>query len=233
MTTVENLRIASHDIGAARAMADQLIALYARVYADKLADPFFSEERFAERFQAHTSRAGYALVTARIGDDLVGYAYGVPLAANSAWWSGLRKPLPAEVTRESGNRTFAVNEIMVLREWRRRGIARRLHDELLGRRPEERATLLVEQGNVPAITAYRRWGWRQIGELQPFADSPVYASMVLDLRSRSAAAGPDDPAVHPNGPAAHPGGPVPEVAAHPGGPVPEVAAHPGGPVPEA
>jgi ribosomal protein S18 acetylase RimI-like enzyme len=41
---------------------------------------------------------------------------------------------------ETGDRTFALCELMVHPEWQHRGIAHALNDELLGHRPEDRAT---------------------------------------------------------------------------------------------
>jgi GNAT superfamily N-acetyltransferase len=157
------------------------VNVYAEVYADKLGDPFFTVDRFLERFRGHTSREGYALVTCHVDAELVGYAYGLPLAADTAWWRGLRSTAPDDVRRETGRRTFALNEIMVRAPWRRHGIARGLHDALLGARAEERATLLVDPANTPARTAYLRWGWEVLGTVQPFPDAPVYDAMTIDL----------------------------------------------------
>lgn len=169
-------------------MLDGLVCVYAEIYAHKADDPFFTVERFTERLLAHSARDGYELVTAWIESTLIGYAYGVPLAAQTKWWSGLVEPVPSEFTAETGSRTFALNEIMVRANWRRHGIARQLHDELMHDRPEERATLLVEPRNLPARSAYVRWGWSQLGTLQPFPDSPVYDAMMLDLRALRSAA---------------------------------------------
>jgi ribosomal protein S18 acetylase RimI-like enzyme len=182
VTGAENLQVSHHDAAAAGSRADVLRALYAEIYADKVDDPFFSVERFGERLQTHLTRPGYALVTGELDGELVGYAYGLTLLAETQWWNGLKDPLPEEFRRETGERTFAVNEIMVRKPWRRRGIARRLHDALLDGRPEERATLLVEHDNGPAKAAYLKWGWRHVGQLQPFPDAPLYDSMVLQLR---------------------------------------------------
>jgi hypothetical protein len=51
---------------------------------------------------------------------------------------------------------------------------------LVADRPEERATLLVRQDN-PARNLYLRWGWRVVGTMKPFPDSPLMEAMVLDL----------------------------------------------------
>jgi GNAT superfamily N-acetyltransferase len=182
MTSLDELRITRLDSDGARAIAHRLTEVYADVYADRIANPFFSVERFAQRLDNHLRAPGYALVIAELAGTLTGYAYGATLRADTLWWNGMREPLPPAMTRETGRRTFALNEIMVRAPWRRHGIGRRLHDALLNGRSEERATLLVEQGNEAANAAYRRWGWRRIGYLQPFPDAPVYASMLLDLR---------------------------------------------------
>jgi ribosomal protein S18 acetylase RimI-like enzyme len=79
------------------------------------------------------------------------------------------------------DRTFGLCELIVHPDWQRRGIGHALHDELLGHRPEARATLLVSEDNSAARRAYAKWGWRKIGKLQPFPDSPNYDALVLDL----------------------------------------------------
>lgn len=186
MTNLDSLRVERHDGAAARAAAGRLIEVYAEVYAGSIANPFFSVERFAERLGNHQSAPGHALVTAELDGELIGYAYGSPLRADTQWWRGMRDPLPPDLIRETGRRTFALNEIMVRAPWRRAGVARRLHDALLADRREERATLLVEQGNAPAKAAYVRWGWRRVGYLQPFPDAPVYDSMILALDTPAA-----------------------------------------------
>jgi GNAT superfamily N-acetyltransferase len=188
MSTEPGPLLARHDAASARTMVDSLVCVYAEIYAHKADNPFFSTERFTERFLGHSSRDGYELLTAAIDGTLIGYAYGVPLAEDTGWWRGLREQVPGDLIRETGNRTFALNEIMVRANWRRRGIARQLHDELMHDRPEERATLLVEPRNVPARAAYVHWGWYQVGTLQPFPDSPVYDAMMLDLRALRSAA---------------------------------------------
>jgi GNAT superfamily N-acetyltransferase len=162
---------------------DELLAVYAEVYADKLSNPFFSPERYWERLEAYASRAGYSLVLGRLDGELIGYAMGFTLPAGSAWWRGLRTDVDPAVLVEDGQRTFALTYMMVRAAWRRRGYARALHDALLRDRPEQRAALLVLPDNVPARTAYDSWGWYQIGELQPFADAPVYDALVLDRQS--------------------------------------------------
>lgn len=172
-------------------LRQDLLEVYSEVYEDKLDDPFFSVERFWERLQAYASRVGFSLVTGRIDDHtLIGYALGYTLPDGSGWWRGMLTHVDPAILAENGLRTFALNEIMVRAQWRRRGYARALHDRLLHTRHEERATLLVEPDNMAARLAYESWGWRKIGELQPFSDAPVYDAMILDLRKNGSAQSP-------------------------------------------
>ena len=83
--------------------------------------------------------------------------------------------MPDGFTDEDGHRTFAISEIMVRDPWRRRGVARALHDELLAGNDRERATLLAEPDNGPAQAAYAAWGWTKAAELRPHWDNaPLY-----------------------------------------------------------
>jgi ribosomal protein S18 acetylase RimI-like enzyme len=160
-----------------------VIPLWEAIYADIAAeDPFFSTGRFLERFDGYTRSPGFSLCTAtQSSGEPVGLAFGYPLPPGSRWWNGLLTPMPDDFTAEDGHRTFAINEIMVIEQRRRHGIATALHRKLLNDRPESRATLLVDPDNHPARTAYLHWGWQHIGTLKPFPDSPTYESMLIPL----------------------------------------------------
>ncbi|MEV6299862.1 GNAT family N-acetyltransferase [Actinoplanes sp. NPDC051861] len=157
-----------------------MIDVYRDAYRDKLADGFLNEQRHWERIEAYASADGYALIEGRISGYMVGYALGYRLSKDAKWWNGLITEVDPSLISEDGARTFAITYMMVRNEFRRRGYARALHDELLNARPERRAALLVNPSNVPARTAYEAWGWRKIGELQPFSDAPVYDAMLKD-----------------------------------------------------
>ncbi|MGW2822762.1 hypothetical protein ACWC24_17490 [Streptomyces sp. NPDC001443] len=52
---------------------------------------------------------------------------------------------------------------------------------LLQERPEDLAVLLVD-GKHPRVQAlYEDWGFRKVGERQPFPDSPLYTIMLANL----------------------------------------------------
>jgi len=169
----------------ARAQRDTVDLVYCDAYADLIASGgvFESAEAARSRFDAYTSRDGFDLVVAYLGGEPVGQAWGWALRADSAWWEGLSAEPEPGFTTEDGTRTFAFSELMVRRQWRGRGVARALHDELLRTRREERATLLVLPGNADAYRAYTRWGWRRVGELRPgWPDAPLLDVLVLPLQ---------------------------------------------------
>ena len=171
------------DAASARPIVDDLVRVYREVYAD--GGEFDSEERYREQLDGHMGRAGWELVAAWAGGDLAGYVYGFPLARDSRWWRGLLTPAGAGAIEETGSRTFALCELMVRASWRGRGLGHALHDEILARREEERATLLVEPDNGFAVAAYTRWGWERFGKLKPGWDgAPEFDALILPLGAR-------------------------------------------------
>ncbi|HEY6422197.1 MAG TPA: GNAT family N-acetyltransferase [Pseudonocardiaceae bacterium] len=178
---VPELAIHEHDARGLHEQRQDILSVYSEANADQLDDQFYSPARYWERLAAYASRDGFGLVTGRLDAELVGYALGYPLPAGSGWWRGIRGEVDQALLTETGQRTFAFNELMVRPQWRRRGYASALHDALLRRRPEARATLLVRPDNTAAHLAYRSWGWHKIGELQPFDDAPIFDAMVLEL----------------------------------------------------
>jgi ribosomal protein S18 acetylase RimI-like enzyme len=167
--------------------------VYRRSYVDAIAsgDPFHSPQEFMRRFDAYTSRSqsGFTLVLARINGEPVGQTWGWPLPPNTGWWLDLELDDgdPAVFTAENGSRTFALSEIMVCSGHTGHGIARQLHDELLGGRPEQRATLLVDPENTRAYNTYRHWGWYKVGTLRPnWENAPTFDVLIKDLKPTTA-----------------------------------------------
>jgi ribosomal protein S18 acetylase RimI-like enzyme len=151
---------------AGRAEVDDL---YLRAYAERVAtgDRFAQPDAFMQRFDAYVANPAFDMLVAVRNGRRVGQTWGWPLNAASRWWQGLiREPEPGFVV-ENGRRTFALSEIMVDRAQTGQGIARALHDQLLGGRTEERATLLVNPANVRARDTYIRWGWSPVAQLRP------------------------------------------------------------------
>jgi GNAT superfamily N-acetyltransferase len=174
-----------HDPAEAEKILDSVIVpVYVASHQEVIDQPFYSATRFAERFPGYAKAPGFEIVIAYIDGQPVGQAFGYALPVNARWWDGLTTPVPDGFTAETGSRTFAFNELMVVPEWQGRGVAHALHDALLDGRAEERATLLVREDNDSAQRAYARWGWRKAGKAQPFPDSPHFDVMVVALPLR-------------------------------------------------
>ena len=163
--------------------AGELQALHAEVYADP---PYglTGEDAalFADRFRVQRRQPGFVLAEARSGDYLVGYAYGMPLRPSTSWWRSLTTPLPGDVSTEHPGRTFALAELLVRAPWRRQGIGRDLHDLILGKRPEERATVAVAPAAAQAQSAFQRWGWRKVARTRdPWPGLPLADVLIMTL----------------------------------------------------
>lgn len=116
-------------------------------------------------------------------DSVPDYAFGYGLPPQARWWNGLVTDVPEGFTDErDGTRSFALNELLVRAPWRGRDLGRKLVEALLAGRTEERAVALTRPDNGAIQSQYRAAGWRKVGELQPFPDSPRYDSLVIDLR---------------------------------------------------
>ncbi|SFQ47624.1 Acetyltransferase (GNAT) domain-containing protein [Actinomadura madurae] len=179
---ISDLTFSRHDPASAEGILQSVIVpVYVASHREVIDRPFYSAERFADRFSGYAKAPGFEIVIARLGEEPVGQAFGYALPPSARWWNGLTTPVPDGFTEETGSRTFALNELMVVPEWQGKGVAHALHDALLGGRAEERATLLVREDNGSAQRAYGRWGWRKIGKLRPFPDSPHFDAMILDL----------------------------------------------------
>lgn len=169
----------------AAAQLDAILPLYEQVYAEP---PYFEGPRevaeFLDRFGQQTSAPGFRLVTATSDSDIVGFTFGYLLMSNTQWWSGLLQSLPAGVTTETGHRTFVVIELAVCAPFRRRGIAAKLHAALLEGLVAERISLTVRPDAAPAQSTYASWGYRKIGQVQPWRGAPIYDAMVLNTKSR-------------------------------------------------
>ncbi|MDT0452143.1 GNAT family N-acetyltransferase [Streptomyces hesseae] len=169
----------------AAALLDGFLPAYEEVYVEA---PYNEGPRevaeFIERFQRQALRPGFRLLLARDDDEVVGFAFGYRLPADTSWWNGMFTPLPEEFTRETGERTFAIIELAVRKPRRRRGIARALHARLVDGLGVERVALTMrpEPEAAPAQRAYEAWGYVKVGRTQPWDEAPVYDAMVLGLR---------------------------------------------------
>jgi GNAT superfamily N-acetyltransferase len=159
------------------------------IYADAFAEPPHNESEddvaaAFRRFPVQTRNRSFRATLARDKDgEPVGMAYGHPLGPDTRWWDELTEPVPEEMRREDGHRTFGLMELAVRGPWRGQGIARRLHETLLDGIGAERVLLNVHPGSKAASAAYRAWGYRKIGEARPRGESAdLHDLMLLELR---------------------------------------------------
>lgn len=162
-----------HYLGPVRAT---LLQMYADVRAPLLHLPNYQVAAFAERLDRHANEPGWEAVFAYDADEPVGYVYANTLTSDDRWWKRMTDPLPAGYTDVP---TMAIKEIGVRTPWRGTGTARRIHDELLAHRTEDRVTLLVNPaaGDGKVQTLYESWGYTAINTQQPSPDSPRLTAM--------------------------------------------------------
>lgn len=177
--SVENL-----DGPAAMLAEDAFRFIYAEVFAEP---PYWETEDDVSatfrRFGSQTRKPTFRSALARSADgEPVGIAYGYPLGPNTGWWDQLTTPVPDNMRREDGHRTFGLIELAVRAPWRGRGIARRLHDAVLDGTEAERVLLNVHPESKAAVAAYRAWGYQKVGEARPWEGADLHDVMLLDLR---------------------------------------------------
>lgn len=182
------------------AAAVRAASAFRLVYAEAFAGPPYFEtgeavEAAFRRFPRQAGRPGFRAALARAEDgEPVGMAYGHPVPADTPWWRELTEPVPEEVSREDGRRTFGLMELGVRDKWRGQGVARRLHATLLGSVTAERVLLNVHPASGPASAAYRSWGYRKAGEGRPGGEgAELHDVMLLDLRRRLSGRTPHPP----------------------------------------
>jgi ribosomal protein S18 acetylase RimI-like enzyme len=158
------------------------------VYAEAFAEPPYgeSEEDVAASFRRFRSQCRKTSFVGALawdkGGEPAGMAYGYPLSHRTRWWDHLTVPVPDDMRREDGRRTFGLMELAVRSPWRRLGIARRLHQTLLQGTGADRVLLNVHPDGAPALAAYRAWGYAKVGEARPWAEADLHDVMVLNLR---------------------------------------------------
>lgn len=168
---------------AVTAAEDAFRLIYAEVFAGP---PYYETETDVaaafSRFRFQTTLVA-ALATTDDGEP-VGMAYGWRFGPQTDWWDRLTQPVPEDMRREDGRRTFGLMELAVRAPWRRQGIARRLHEALLSTVGTERVLLNVHPDNREAVTAYRAWGYSKVGDAHPWPEAPLHDVMLLRSRHR-------------------------------------------------
>src|SRR5829696_5100198 len=112
-------------------LMDELCAVYADAYGEVPGeDAAVKSSAFRDRATGALAARNYELVTARVGDELVGFVFGYSLRQERDWFAGLDPaPEPGFTDERGGERTVVLAEIEVRKAWQGKGIGRGLHDE--------------------------------------------------------------------------------------------------------
>lgn len=162
-------------------MLREILPVYVAAEAEQMYDPFYWPDKFVDRLERmYAPSRGFEMVVGRLDGKPVGFAFGTTRERSKAVWDAIGKALPDVPVPEKPEPVFLLCEINVQPNCQGRGYGRALHDALLASRRERLAFLLVHPDN-PARFAYASWGWRKVGEQQPFPDSPVFDEMVREL----------------------------------------------------
>ncbi|MET9510744.1 GNAT family N-acetyltransferase [Streptomyces flavidovirens] len=137
------------------------------------------DDEFKKKFPWFVDHWGgnpdFACVIAYDGKEAVGFAYGAPAVPEREWWREHLDPAPEK------SQTFSYSELAISPKWRKKGVAELLTRALFEGRDEDLAVLLVDIKHPRVQALYEDWGFRKVGERQPFPDSPVYAVMLAEL----------------------------------------------------
>ncbi|MEV7863182.1 GNAT family N-acetyltransferase [Streptomyces hirsutus] len=150
-----------------------LIDVHSDAYADAMDDEF--NQRFPWFVDHWGGNPDFVCVIAFDGEEPVAFAYGAPATPKREWWREHLKPAPEK------HLTFSFSELAVRTTWRKTGTAERVTRALLEDRHEDLVVLLVDTEHPKVQRMYESWGFRKVGDRQPFPDSPLYAVMLAEL----------------------------------------------------
>lgn len=183
MTVSTELVLRRHDAAETLLLKEPVLSVYGSSHAEPIGnDPWFSEDKFWQRLvELYAPGRDFETVTAWLNDELVGYAFGSPRDDSADTWAEIKAAMPDFPAPDEPEPIYIFREFAVHPNHQGRGYGRKLHDHLLGERPERLAHLLVRVDNQRAKAAYTSWGWQRIGSTQPFPDSPMLDAMVREL----------------------------------------------------
>jgi ribosomal protein S18 acetylase RimI-like enzyme len=187
MARPDSVTLTHYDGHQAADLLDAIYCLYDEVFSQP---PFlWTDDESEHHRQSLTSlmtNPTFDLATGEDSGKLIGFAYGATLPPDTKWWSGMTEPLPNALTVEWNGRTFAVIDLAVREDYRKRGIGRALLDTLVGNRWEDRATLTVQPAATDTKEFYTHLGWQRLGTTQAPAGavSPFFDVYLLPLDAK-------------------------------------------------
>lgn len=176
---MSDLHLRKLDGTATSTILTELADAYMAAYEDDpdIGRSIYARESFIERTHNQTQSPGFVLICAYDATRIAGFSFGLPFPAGR-WWRGEAETDPPVDLLHCDK--FAVIELVILPEFRGRGLATRLMRSILESRKEDYAILLADQdGHARAV--YDRWGWRPVQRLRPASDVPALDVLALKL----------------------------------------------------
>jgi ribosomal protein S18 acetylase RimI-like enzyme len=148
---------------AALELADQVWPCYQEVFGD------FDDAAAwrADLFDRHAGREGFRLAVARERDMVAGFSWGYVGQRGQYWPDLVCAALSPALADEWVGGHFEFVELAVRNKYRRRGLGRRLHDELLAGVSRRCLLSTADDPADPAVRLYLNRGWRRLGLLRP------------------------------------------------------------------
>jgi ribosomal protein S18 acetylase RimI-like enzyme len=163
--------------------------LLARVYAVYCAalelDPAAAPPRAwrDDYLPRHATRDDFTFLTATDDGDVLGFAYGYT-GSYGQWWTDRVAAAMDEETRAVWLDAphFEVCELQIRPDQQRRGLGRRLLEDLLARQPHDRALLTANPAKAQPLPFYRKHGWIELAGVR-FGEADVpYVVLGKELR---------------------------------------------------
>lgn len=164
--------------------AEQIISVYVKDSAESsqrdtllYSEQWFHKQLLDEYFKS----PNFKIITLWDSDLIIGFSCGCSLPKDTVWWADVKEPLPEGFAKETGQRTFALLELVLDRAWRGKKLGSKLHVELLTGRTERRVTLLASPEDRPAYSIWQHWGYQKIGTAEPADDGTIMDVFVRNL----------------------------------------------------
>lgn len=162
-------------------LKDSMISIYLAGHVDRGEKSWYGAEQYWHRLtQLYAPSRDFSMVAAWKNGVMVGFAFGSPKDNSATLWEMTGHALTDVALPDRPEPIYFFREFSVHPEHQGHGYGRLLHDSLLRGRPEPLAHLLVRQDN-PVKDIYQHWGWRIVGQIRPFENSPVMDAMIIRL----------------------------------------------------
>ncbi|MFJ2263050.1 GNAT family N-acetyltransferase [Streptomyces sp. NPDC087844] len=178
--TGTDIVIRTHCPGQVPAMLDTLADIWSDAHPELVNTPKafadgLSASALRRQITHHLRHEGFILAAAYASGFMVGFGYAFPCTPEY-WYGELLPEIPEPVR---AGRLMGLCELAVTPAHQSRGIASRLHAELLKAVTPDYASLLVSPDNTVGRTVYERLGYTYAGPYRNEPGGPVYDLLLL------------------------------------------------------